>query len=163
VLGGFSAAPAVAWWLYVQTNTPHDGTDWLSSYPFSGIVNRTLQGTGDPTSTPWLRAANIFEDVALAGMWLALVLAFYLAWQRRAKFIEITVILFAASTATLGRIDLWSSAYATGSTMSPLLILLALVAFQKRRVLYAFPLLFFVPRIALQYEAELKTVLRGMR
>jgi hypothetical protein len=163
VLGAFSAAPAIAWWLYVQTNTPPDGTDWLSSYPFSGIVNRTLQGTGDPTSTLWLRTANVFEDVALAGMWLALVLAFYAAWKRRGKFIEITAILFAAFTATLGRFDLWSSAYATGRTMSPLLILLALLAFQNRRVQYALPLLLFVPRIALQYEAELKTVLRGLR
>ena len=47
--------------------------------------------------------------------------------------------------------------------MAPLLILLALLAFEKRRVLYAFPLLFFVPRIALQYESELKMMLRGMR
>jgi hypothetical protein len=47
--------------------------------------------------------------------------------------------------------------------MSPLLILLALLAFQNRRVQYALPLLLFVPRIALQYEAELKTVLRGLR
>ena len=162
-LGAVGAIPAVAWWGYVQTHTPPDGTDWFSSYPFSGIVNRTLHGTGDPTSTPWLRAANVFEDVALVGVWLALVLAFYLAWNRRGKFIEITAILFGAFTATLGRFDLWSSAYATGRTMSPLLILLALLAFQKRRVLYAFPLLFFVPRIALQYEAELKAMLCGMR
>ena len=162
-LAAVSAVPAVAWWRYVQTHTPPDGTDWLSSYPFSGIINRTLQGTGDPTSTSWLRAANVFEDVALAGMWMALALAFYLAWKRRGKFIEITAILFAAFTAALGRFDLWSSAYATGRTMSPLLILLALLAFQKRRVLYALPLLFFVPRIALQYEAELKTIFRGMR
>jgi hypothetical protein len=162
-LGAVSAVPAVCWWLYVQSNTAPDGTDWLSSYPFSGIINRTLQGTGDPTSTPWLRAANVFEDVALAGMWLALILAFYLAWKRRWKFVEITAILFAAFTAALGRFDLWTSAYATGRTMSPLLILLALVAFQKRRVLYAFPLLFFVPRIALQYEAELRAMLRGTR
>ena len=96
-------------------------------------------------------------------MWLSLVLAFYLAWKRRWKFIEITAILFAVFTATLGRFDLWSSAYATGRTMSPLLILLALLAFQSRRGLYAFPLLFFVPRIALQYEAELKVMLRGIR
>jgi len=130
---------------------------------FSGIVNRTLHGTGDPTSTPWLRAANVFEDIALAGMWIALILAFALVWKRRGKFIEITAILFAAFTATLGRFDLWSSAYATGRTMSPLLILLALLAFQKRRLLYAVPLLFFVPRIALQYEAEMRTMLRGMR
>jgi len=159
--GAVSALPAAAWWGYVQTHTPPDGTDWLSSYPFSGIINRTLQGTGDSTSTPWLRAANIFEDVALAGMWLALVLAFYLASQRRWKFIEITVILFAAFEAALGRFDLWSSAYATGRTMAPLLILLALLAFQNRRVLFAFPLVFFLPRIALQYEAELRTMLRG--
>ena len=44
-----------------------------------------------------------------------------------------------------------------------LLILLGLLAFQKRSVLYALPLLFFFPRIALQYEAELKTMLRGMQ
>ena len=163
VLAALSAVPAVAWWLYVQTHTTPDGTDWLSSYPFSGIINRTLQGTVDPTSTPWLRVANVFEDVALAGMWVALSLAFYLAWKRRWKFIEITAILFAAFTAALGRFDLWSSAYATGRTMSPLLILLGLLAFQKRSVLYALPLLFFFPRIALQYEAELKTMLRGMQ
>jgi hypothetical protein len=162
-LGAITAVPAVAWWGYVQTNTPPDGTDWLSSYPFSGIIHRTLQGTGDPTSTPWLRAANFFENIALAGMWLALVLAFYLIWKRRREFIEITAILFAAFTAALGRFDLWSSAYAAGRTMAPLLILLALIAFQKRRVLYAFPLLLFVPRIALQYEAQVKAMLRGMR
>jgi hypothetical protein len=78
-LGAVTAVPAVAWWGYVQTHTAPDGTDWFSSYPFSGIINRTLHGTGDPTSTPWLRAASVFEEVALAGMWLALGLAFYLA------------------------------------------------------------------------------------
>ena len=162
-LGAVTAAPALAWWFYVQANTAPDGTDWLSSYPFSGIINRTLQGTGDPTSTPWLRVANAFEDVALAGMWLALILAFYLAWKRRWGFVEITAILFAAFEAALGRFDLWTSAYATGRTMAPLLILLALLAFEKRRVLYALPLVLFLPRIALQYEAELKVVLRGTR
>ncbi len=95
-------------------------------------------------------------------MWLALVLAFYLAWKRRGKFIEITAILFAAFTSALGKFDLWSSAYATGRTMSPLLILLALQAFSRRPV-YAVPLLLVVPRIALQYEAQLKALLRGMR
>ncbi len=162
-VGAVTAVPAAVWWRYVLMHTPRDGTNWLSSYPFSGIINRTLQGTGDPTSTTWLRAANVFEDFALAGMWLALVLAFSLAWKPRWKFIEITVILFAAFEAALGRFDLWSSAYATGRTMAPLLTLLALLAFQKRRVLYALPLLFFVPRIALQYEAELKVMLRGMQ
>jgi hypothetical protein len=163
ILGAASAAPAAAWWLYVARNTPADGTPWLSTYPFSGIVNRTLEGTGDPTSTPWLRVANILEDVALAGMWFALVLAFYLAWKKRWKFIEITVILFTVFAAAMGKFDLWSSAYATGRTLSPLLILLALLAFAKRRPLFAVPLLLVVPRIALQYEAQLKAMIRGLR
>jgi len=158
-----TALPAATWWIYVQVNTPADPTHWLSSYPFSGIVNRTLQGTGDPTSTPWLRTANAFEDVALAGMWLALVLAFYLAWQRRWGFIEITAVLFAGFTAALGEIEVWTSAYATGRSMSPLLILLALHAFRTRRVLFALPLILFIPRIALQYEAQLRAMLRGLR
>jgi len=104
ILGAASVIPAAAWWLYVARNTPADGTPWLSTYPFSGIVNRTLQGTGDPTSTLWLRTANFFEGVALAGMWLALILAFYLAWKKQWKFIEITAILFAAFAAAMGKI-----------------------------------------------------------
>jgi hypothetical protein len=163
ILSAASVIPAAAWWLYVARNTPADGTPWLSTYPFSGIVNRTLQGTGDPTSTLWLRTANVFEGVALAGMWLALILAFYLAWKKRWKFIEITAILFAAFAAAMGKFDLWSSVYATGRTLSPLLILLALMAFEKRRILFAVPLLLVVPRIALQYEAQLKAMFRGLR
>jgi hypothetical protein len=163
ILGAASVIPAAAWWLYVARNTPADGTPWLSTYPFSGIVNRTLQGTGDPTSTLWLRTANVFEGVALAGMWLALILAFYLAWKKQWKFIEITAILFAAFAAAMGKFDLWSSAYATGRTLSPLLILLTLMAFDKRHYLFAVPLLLVVPRIALQYEAQLKAMLHSIR
>jgi hypothetical protein len=163
ILGAASVIPAAAWWLYVARNTPADGTPWLSTYPFSGIINRTLEGTGDPTSTPWLRAASVFENFALAGMWLALVLTFYLGWKQRWKFIEIGAILFAAFAAAMGKFDLWSSAYATGRTLSPLLILLALLAFDKRRYLFAVPLLLVVPRIALQYEAQLTAMLRGIR
>jgi len=163
MLGAATAVPAAAWWVFVQRNTPPDGTDWLSSYPFSGIIHRTLEGTGDPTFTLWLRAANVFEYIALGGMWLAIVLGLYLAWNWRGEFSETTAILLAAFTAALGRFDLWSSAYATGRTMSPLLILLALLALRKRSALFALPLLLFFPRIALQYEAQLKIVLRGMR
>ena len=96
-------------------------------------------------------------------MWLALILAFYLAWKKQWKFIEITAILFAAFAAAMGKFDLWSSAYATGRTLSPLLILLTLMAFDKRHYLFAVPLLLVVPRIALQYEAQLKAMLHSIR
>jgi hypothetical protein len=161
LLGGVSALPALGWWAYVHTHTPIDGTPWLANYPFSGLIERTMQGL-DAGPTLWLRAASIFEELALLGMWLALVLAFHLVWKRRWGLIELTAVTFAVFAATLGKLDLWSSAYATGRTQSPLLIMLGLVALRDRRWLPALPLLLVVPRIALQYEAQLKQVLRGM-
>ena len=160
--GAACAAPAIAWWIYVYNHTPIDGTHWFASYPFSGIVNRTLAGIIDPTSTWWLRAAAGFEELALAGIWLALLLAFYLAAKRRTGLIELTALVFAVSVAALGKLDIWSSAYATGRTMSPLLIMLGLLALRERRIVFALPLLLVLPRIALQYEAQLKGALRGM-
>jgi len=161
LLGAVSALPALGWWAYVQAHTPIDGTRWLARYPFSGLIERTLQGL-DAGSTLWLRAASIFEELALLGMWLALALAFHLAWKRRWGLIELSTITFAVFAATLGKLDLWSSAYATGRTQSPLLIMLALLALRDRRWLPALPLLLVVPRIALQYEAQVKQMLRGL-
>jgi hypothetical protein len=161
LLGVACAVPALAWWAYVQLHTPVDGTPWLSLVPFSGIVRQTLLGIQGPTSTLWLRAAAIFEELALAGIWLALLLAVYLAWKRRWGLIEVTVILFVAFASVLG-LDIWNSAYGTARTMSPLLIMLGLLALKERRTAFALPLLLILPRIALQYEAQLKGALRAM-
>jgi len=164
-LGAACASPALAWWTCVQWHTLADSNLYLSVYPFSGIIQRTLSGTGDPTTTLWLRAANILEWVALAGMWLALVLALFLLFWRlrkRAGFIELAAVLFLGFAAMLGRFELWASAYATARSMSPLLIMLGLLALERRSAIFAAPLLLVVPRIALQYEAQLKGVLRGM-
>ncbi len=160
VVGAACGLPAVAWWSYVHSRTPVDGTHWLSTYPFSGIIERTLQGVTDPTYTWWLRAAAGFEELALAGIWLALVLAGYLVWKRRFGLIEVAAILFAVFTAALGKLDIWSSAYATGRTMSPLLIMLGLLALRDRRFVFALPMLLVVPRIALQYEAQIRNAMR---
>jgi len=157
-----AGAPAAAWWIYVARNTPVDGTAWLSSYPFSGLIERTLRGTGEPASTLWLRAADALENLSLAGMWLALAIAFYLLWKRRSGWLEITAVLFAVFAAALGKFDLWSSAYATGRTMSPLLIALGLLALRDQRPVFAVPLALILPRIVLQYEAQLGAVVKGV-
>ncbi|HUO81773.1 MAG TPA: hypothetical protein VM616_02825 [Gammaproteobacteria bacterium] len=165
-LGACCAIPALAWWAYVHSRTPPDGTPWLSTYPFSGIIERTVHGIGHPTSSPWLRMAANLETAAIAGIWLALLLTFYLAWrltlERRWELAALTAILFAVFSASLGRLDIWASAYATGRTMSPLLIMLGLLALRERRWLFALPLLLVLPRIALQYQAQLKGALRGI-
>ena len=77
--------------------------------------------------------------------------------------LELTAILFALFASMLGRLDIWTSAYAAGRTMSPLLLLLGLLALSGRNWVFAAPLLLMLPRIALQYQAELKAALQGLQ
>jgi hypothetical protein len=162
VLGLCCAVPAILWWVYVYRHTPRDGTPWLVTYPFSGLIERTLHGTGEPTFTWWLQMAAVFETLAIAGIWLALFLAFYLAYKRRAGINELSAVLYAIFVAALGKLDIWTSAYATGRTMSPLLIALGLTALKERRYYFSLPLVLILPRLALQYEAQLAGIIRGI-
>lgn len=163
VLGANCGIPTLAWWLYVHSRTPIDGTPWLATYPFSGIIERTVQGIDAPLFTTWLRVTAGLEEVAIAGIWLALLIACVLAWTGSWGLVELTAILFVAFSATLGKFDIWASAYATGRTMSPLLIMLGLLFLRGRSWAFALPLLLVLPRIALQYQAQLKLALQGIR
>ncbi len=160
--GAGCAGPAILWWLYVRSRTPMDGTPWFSKYPFSGLIERTLQSTGEPTFTWWLRTAEVLEWLALAGIWLAVFLALYFAFRRRAGLAEWIALIFTLFAAGLGKFDIWSSAYATGRTMSPLLIMLGLFALKERRYFFIVPLLLILPRLALQVEAQLAGIVRGI-
>lgn len=161
VCGTLCAIPAAAWWSYVQRHAKADQTNWLARYPFSGIVERTLNGGYGPDTTLWLKMASSFEKLALVGLWLALALSVYVFWKRPNGLAELMVITFTAFAATLGRFDIWDSAYAAGRTMSPLLIVLALIALRERRAIFAVPMLLVLPRIALQYEAQIREAIRS--
>jgi len=162
LLGAGCAVPAILWWIYVRSRTPMDGTPWLSKYPFSGLIERTIQGTGNSTLTWWLRIAEAFEWLALAGIWLSVLLVLYFAFRRRIGLIEMIALVFTVFAATLGKFDIWASAYAAGRTMSPLLIMLGIFALKERRYYFALPLALILPRIALQYEAQLAGIIRGI-
>lgn len=162
VLNAATTAPTIAWWGYVRSQTWADGTNWYGAYPLSGIVERTIAGSGIPPLSAWLQTAATLEEVANAGMWLAFALAGYLAWKRSTGYLELTAILFAVFASMLGRLDIWTSAYAAGRTMSPLLLILALLALRGRNWIFAAPLLLMLPRIALQYQAQLKAALQGL-
>lgn len=161
-LSAATALPTLAWWGYVRSQTWADGTNWYGAYPLSGIIERTITGSGIPPLSSWLQLAAMFEEVANVGMWSAFVLAAYLAWKRSAGCLELTAILFALFASMLGKLDIWTSAYAAGRTMTPLLLLLGLLALRGRSWAFAAPLLLMLPRIALQYQAQLKAALQGL-
>lgn len=116
----------------------------------------------EPLGTGWMRAAGLAEYLALAGIWVAIGCGVWLVWRRRMGLMEVTAIGFVAFASLLGKYDIWDSAYATGRTMSPLLVLLVMVGLRDRQVLYFVPVLMILPRIALQYQAQVTMGVRGM-
>lgn len=161
ISGAACALPALGWWAYVASRTPPDATEWLVRYPFSGLIDRTVTGHGVPAGTLWLRAAGVTENLALTGIWLALILVIHLISRRRLELLEVSAAVFLAFAALLGKYDIWETAYAAGRTMSPVLLMLMLVALRDRRIVYVLPVLLILPRLALQYQAQLTAAFRG--
>ncbi len=163
-LGGLSALPVLGWWWYVAEHTAPDPMSFLASFPFHGLIEWTLHALAAPVAAYGPRANAALELVALAGIWLAFALAVRIAVKRRFHATnwdlpELTVLAFAAFASLIGYQDIWASAYGIGRTLSPLLIALGAIALRDRRLLFAMPTLLTVPRIALQFAAEIKVAL----
>jgi hypothetical protein len=160
VFAGICSIPALMWWAYVRAHTAPDETHWLAAYPFSGIVSASLESSA-AGATLWLRTAWAFEKLALCGLLAAFVLSIYLILKHPLGFSEITACACTLFAAALGKPDIWDSAYAAGRTMSPLLIVLGMIALRDRRPIFAIPILLILPRIALQYEAQIMAAIRA--
>ncbi len=151
--------PFVAWAVFVHLHTTRDGTAWLS-WPLAGIVHRTLHPFPYAITGKWVAAAALFDYTALIGVWAGLVLTLRLAWERRTGITELCAYGFAAGAVWLGKEDIWAGAYEFGRTMSPLLVLLGLVALRDRRPVFALPVALVLPRILLQLEPQMRGLLR---
>lgn len=154
-----SALPFVAWAGFVFAHAMRDGTHWLS-WPLAGIGRRTLNPVIYPITGPWTATAAVLDYLAVIGIWVALILTVRLAPQRRFGLIESCACVFAFAAVWLGKADIWAGAYEFGRTMSPLLILLGLAAVRDRKPYYALPLVMTLPRILLQFEPQLRGILK---
>ncbi len=154
-----SVLPFLVWFFFVFRNTPRDGTLWFS-YPFAGIIHRTLQPVQYPITGRWVAMAAVLDYLALIGVWIALALTAHLALKRRYGLIESCIYTFFLGAIWLGKADIWAGAYEFGRTMSPLIILLGLLAIRERSRLLLLPLACTLPRIFLQFEPQLRGILR---
>lgn len=158
-LAFLSALPFLFWCGYVFWNTTRDGTHWLS-FPFAGIVHRTFHPFQYAITGRWVALAACLDYLALIGMWIALAFAVRLALKRRFGLLESCIYSFAFAVLWLGKADIWDGAYEFGRTMSPLLILLGLLAVRQRNFWLLLPMVCALPRIFLQYEPQIRGIIR---
>ncbi len=154
-----AALPCAIWFLFVSRNTPVDSTPWLS-FPFAGILRRTLAPVQYPIITLWVALAAVFDYLALIGIWIALGFVALFALQRRFGLLESCIYTFALAVPWLGKADIWEGAYNFGRTLSPLIILLGLLAIRDRNRWLLLPLACVLPRILLQFEAQFRSMIR---
>lgn len=154
--------PWLAWAAFVQTNTAPDQTVFLS-IPFRGILTRTLHPVRYSLATSWLRTAAVTDYVALLGIWLALAIVVVLVWRARLTDPVIAVAAcFAAGVPWLGQPSIWNGAYEFARPLSPLLILVALSGITRRIYWCLLPLAMSLPRFALQFQPQAKSILHGV-
>jgi len=156
-----TSVPFLFWAAFVFFNTYRDATHWLS-WPFVGILRRTLHPLQFRIAGPWVAAAAATDYLALLGIWIALILAARLAVKRRFGLVEACIFAFAFASLWLGKADIWAGAYEFGRTMSPLLILLAMIGVRDRNKWFLLPLACALPRIFLQLEPQVRGILRHL-
>ncbi len=151
---GVSALPFLLWAGIVYRYTTRDATAWLA-WPLAGIVRRTLHPVIYPITGRGIALAAAFDYLALLGIWAALLLAGWLAVRKRTGLLECCIYSFSFASVWLGKADIWAGAYEFGRTMSPLLILLGLLAIRDREPLCLAPLACSLPRILMQLAVQL--------
>ena len=158
-----SAMPAVCWFLYVRARSGADGTRWTSWIPFEGIVERTLHPVQFALASRWLREAAILDNVALAGVWMALGIAAWWVVRKDISALTCSAWALAAGALFLAKADIWSESYSFSRTQTPLLMCVGLEGMGARRWWQLAPLAMAAPRILLQLEPQWRAVLHGLR
>lgn len=153
--------PSLAWFAYARLHSPPDATSIFGGYPFEGLITWTIHALQHPVAAYGPGASAALELLALAGIWLAFALTGGLILRKDRSLATLTALIFVLFASLIGYQDIWASAYALGRTLAPLLIALAAFTLRKRGILYSMPLLLIIPRIALQFAAEIRVGLRG--
>jgi hypothetical protein len=160
ILAG-SAAPALAWYAYVQARTS-PSLYAFSLIPLSGIAHVLANPWQYPPGTPLPGLIVIADYTALTGVLLALGLGVY-SWTRNPTgLMQIAAAMFAALAVIVQRPDHWQNVYDFGRLQSPLLVCLAGLAVSQRKPWLLAPVVLIVPRLAIQFAPQVLGVIRWM-
>jgi hypothetical protein len=158
-----TAAPTIAWYLFVNSRTmPYSG-DGALALPFTGVVDRLIHPM-DYTSTSLEVALTRGADaLAAAGVLVAMILAFRFVWRRRPDPVEIAIVLFALLGIVVWRPGDWPQVLDYGRILSPLLFFEALVCLEDGfRWLNVAPLCMVLPRFGIEMGPQVIGVVKGL-
>lgn len=149
-----SAAPAIAWYGYVQAKT-QAAPYGFTMLPFSLLLEALEHPWHYPAGTPFVGAVVAADYIALAGMLLAFGFAFL--WFGRTPADPICII--AALSATTVVFFQWHNVFDYGRIYSPLLLCLSALGAEQRNPWLLLPVAMMLPRIAIQLAPQMLGIL----
>ena len=154
-----AAAPAAAWYLYVNARAPGYGSVKLERLiPFRALFEAVLTSTAYPFGAA-LNAGLVWLDrLALVGMVLAMLLGVWLARRNGLGQMEAVMLMLTMVGLCLPR---WDDIFSTARVFTPLLIYVILHGIRTIGWKAAVPLLMTTPRIALQVLVPLIVAVRS--
>jgi hypothetical protein len=119
----------------VEIHTEPETFSFASRIPFQGLAER-IAHPYDYEFADWIAViSTVFDYAALAGIVIAVALAAWMLWRREFGPIEAGVGAFSLLAFFLNSPGAWTEVYAFGRTLSPLLLLLGMLALSKRHLL----------------------------
>jgi hypothetical protein len=160
----FSTAilPAVAWNAYVSLRIPGGPAFQLRYFvPLWGLIQSLWHPTSYPFGPVTNAAIRAFDGLELAGLILALALAFRDLRKTLFDPVRTACLLWAVFGLTLSAFT-WTDCYATARILSPLLLFLFLRSLAGGEKLGRLPLAMVAPRVWLEITPQVLGVLRGL-
>jgi hypothetical protein len=158
-----TALPFALWIGFVHAHTPPDATDWLVSFPFSGLFRRTLDPFPFKITGAWVAAAAVTDTLGIVAVWIAIAAALVLQRSRPRDSIVLCGLGFVLLAAVLGKADIWQQAYGFSRIFSPWFVWLAAAAMERNSKWMLAPWALSVPRFAVQAWVHLPGILAALR
>jgi hypothetical protein len=157
-----SGLPFGLWVMFVHTHTASDATAWAASFPFSGLLRRTINPFPFEITGAWVGAAAVTDYLGILAIWVAIAEAFVLLRARRGEPMALAGLGFVLLAAFLGKEDVWQQTYGFSRIFSPWFVLLAAAALQQNSKWMLLPWALSLPRIAVQAWVHVSGIVSGI-
>jgi hypothetical protein len=153
--------PFVSWMAFVHAHAPPDATAWAASFPFSGLLRRTIDPFPFEVTGLWVGAAAVTDYLGIIGIWIGIAAALILARSKPVDAVTLAGLGFVALAGALGKADVWQQAYGFSRIFSPWFVWLAAAGLQRNSQWMLAPWALNVPRFVVQAWVHLPGILKA--